>query len=236
MLETIFSKLTLALEGNPYMAIIASFLWGILSILLSPCHLTSIPLIVGFVGARGDKINVKKAFFISLLFSSGILLIIAVIGILTGIAGMIAGDTGIWGNLLVAVIFILVALYLFDIINFNFLNFGQPQYEKKGYIAVFVLGLIFGFALGPCTFAYMAPILAVAFKVAANNILYSFILILFFAIGHCFVIIFAGTFTEIIEKYLKWSDKSRGFYFLKKVCGILLFIAAGYLVFTTFVK
>ncbi len=236
MIETIFTKLTIALEGNFYLALSASFLWGILSILLSPCHLTSIPLIVGFVGAQGDKLTIKKAFLLSLLFSAGILLIIAVIGIITGVAGMVAGYTGIWGNLLVAAVFILVGLYLFDFINFNFINFGQPQYEKKGYIAAFVLGLIFGFALGPCTFAYMAPMLAVAFKLAAKNILYSFTLILFFAIGHCSVIVFAGTFTEIIEKYLKWTDKSKGLYILKKICGILLFIAAVYLVFTAFAK
>ena len=170
------------------------------------------------------------------MFAIGILVTIAVIGLITGIAGMIAGDIGIWGNLLVAVVFILVGLYLFDLVNFSFLNFGQPQYEKKGYIAAFIIGLIFGIALGPCTFAYMAPMLAVAFKVAAKNILYSMTLILFFGIGHCSVIVFAGTFTEIVEKYLKWSDKSKGVYILKKICGILLFFAAGYLVFTAFAR
>lgn len=236
MIETIFTKLTYALEAQIYIAITASFLWGVLSILLSPCHLASIPLIVGFVGAQGDKVTFKKAFLLSLLFAIGILLIIAVIGFITGIAGMIAGDIGIWGNLLVSIVFILVGLYLFDVINFNFLNFGQPQYEKTGYIAAFILGLIFGIGLGPCTFAYMAPMLAVAFKVAAKNILYSMTLIIFFGLGHCSVIVFAGTFTEVVEKYLKWSDKSKGVYILKKICGILLFIAAGYLIFTGFVR
>ncbi len=236
MIETIFTKLTYALESQAYIAITASFLWGVLSIILSPCHLASIPLIVGFVGAQGDKVTIKKAFLLSLLFAVGILSTIAVIGLITGIAGMIAGDIGIWGNLIVAIVFIFVGLYLFEIVNFNFLNFGQPQYEKKGYIAAFVLGLIFGIALGPCTFAYMAPMLAVAFKVASKNLLYSMTLILFFGIGHCSVIVFAGTFTEIVEKYLKWSDKSKGVHVLKKICGILLFIAAGYLIFTSFIK
>jgi len=236
MIEAIFTKLTYALEGIPHIAVIASFLWGVLSILLSPCHLASIPLIVGFVGAQGDKVSIKKAFLLSLLFATGILFTIAIIGLITGIAGMLAGDIGIWGNLLVAVVFILVGLYLFDIINFNFLNFGQPQYEKKGYLAAFVIGLIFGIALGPCTFAYMAPMLAVAFKVASTNIIYSMTLILFYGIGHCSVIVFAGTSTEVVEKYLKWSDKSKGVSALKKICGLLLIIAAIYLIYTAFVK
>lgn len=234
MIENIFTQLTFALEGNPYLAITASFLWGILSILLSPCHLASIPLIVGFIGSQGDKITIKKAFLISLLFATGILFTIAIIGTITGIAGKIAGDTGICGNLFVAGVFILVGLYLFDIINFNFLNFGQQQYEKKGYIAAFVLGLIFGIALGPCTFAYMAPMLAVVFKFASKNILYSILLVLFFGMGHCLVIVFAGTFTEIIEKYLKWSNESKGVSFLKKICGVLIIFAAVYLIIISF--
>ncbi|MCX8092633.1 MAG: cytochrome c biogenesis protein CcdA [Candidatus Goldbacteria bacterium] len=236
MMEIIFTKLTNALKLQFYIAIIASFLWGFLSVILSPCHLASIPLIVGFVGSQGDKASIKKAFLLSLLFSIGILITIAIIGIITGIAGMIAGDIGIWGNLLVGIIFILVGLYFFNVIDFNFLNFSQPQYERKGYFAAFVLGLIFGGGLSPCTFAYMAPMLAVAFKFASENILYSITLILFFGMGHCFVIIFAGIFTEIVEKYLKWSDTSQGVFILKKICGTLLFIAAGYMFFTGIVR
>jgi len=36
--------------------------------------------------------------------------------------------------------------------------------QRKGLLAAFLLGLVFGIALGPCTFAYMAPMLAVAFR------------------------------------------------------------------------
>ena len=36
---------------------------------------------------------------------------------------------------------------------------GQVNMKRKGLLAAFVLGLIFGIALGPCTFAYMAPML-----------------------------------------------------------------------------
>ncbi len=54
MIERIFTTLTQAVEGTAAIAIAASFVWGILSILLSPCHLASIPLIVGFVDRQGQ--------------------------------------------------------------------------------------------------------------------------------------------------------------------------------------
>ena len=45
-MQTLFTTLTHAVEGTALIALCASFLWGILSILLSPCHLASLPLIV----------------------------------------------------------------------------------------------------------------------------------------------------------------------------------------------
>lgn len=87
-LDGLFGKLTKAVEGSAWIALVASFVWGILSILLSPCHLASIPLIVGFIEKQG-KTTVTRAFGISSLFSVGILLTIALIGIVTAALGRI---------------------------------------------------------------------------------------------------------------------------------------------------
>lgn len=53
MIIELFSWLAKAIEGAPYIALIAAFIWGILSILLSPCHLASIPLIIGYIDEQG---------------------------------------------------------------------------------------------------------------------------------------------------------------------------------------
>ena len=82
MVDTIFEFLSNALTGNAYTAIFASFGWGIVSVLLSPCHLSSIPLVVGFINSQGE-ITFKRTFVISLVFGVGILITIAVIGVIT---------------------------------------------------------------------------------------------------------------------------------------------------------
>ena len=87
----------------------ASFVWGILSIILSPCHLASIPLIVGFIDQQG-QMTTRRAFGISTLFSVGILITIALIGLITAAAGRMVGDIGRYGNYFVATIFFLVGL------------------------------------------------------------------------------------------------------------------------------
>lgn len=231
-METLFTNLTRAVEGTSLIAFGAAFLWGILSILLSPCHLASIPLIVGFINEQG-RTSSRQAFFTSLLFSVGILFTITAIGVATAFAGRMIGDVGRLGNYFVILIFFLVGLYLLDVISLPFSGPGKIAMTRKGFFAAFILGLIFGIALGPCTFAYMAPMLGVTFKLGAEYPLYAVTLLLMYGIGHCSVIVLAGTFTELIQKYSNWNERSGGARLVKKICGILVIFAGIYLIYIT---
>ena len=232
MIESIFIWATQAMQGSVLVSLSTSFVWGIMSILLSPCHLTSIPLIIGFVNEQG-KISTKRAFTISLLFSVGILITIGLVGFITASLGRMLGDVGTIGNYIVAIIFFIVGLYLLEVISLPFTGkIGQPGFQKKGLLAAFILGLIFGIALGPCTFAYMMPVLTVAFKVASTQFLLAALLVLLYGIGHCSIIVLAGTFTEIVQKYLNWNEKSKGTIIVKKICGVLVILGGIYLIWT----
>lgn len=232
MIETLFTTLTHAIEGTPAIAVIASFVWGILSILLSPCHLASIPLIVGFIDQHG-RMSTKRAFSISTLFAVGILITIAIIGAITAAAGRMMGDIGKYGNYFIALIFFAVGLILLDIIPMPFSSPGQIGFKRKGLLAAFILGLVFGIALGPCTFAFMAPMLVVTFKAASTALLYGIVLLLAYGIGHCSVIVLAGTFTQLVQRYMNWNEKSRGAVILKKICGVLVLLGGIYLIYRT---
>jgi len=225
----IFTWLTRAVEGNFCVALVASFVWGILSIILSPCHLASIPLIIGYVDEQG-RISVKRAFWISLLFATGILVTISLIGVITAIAGRMTGDIGRLGNYLVAVVFFIIGLHLMDVIRLPWSASGLNQIRSKGFIGALIIGLIFGFALGPCTFAYMAPMLGVVLKVAAERMFLAIALLLAFAIGHCSVIILAGSLAETVNRYLQWTEKSKGVLIVKRICGILVVLGGIYLI------
>ena len=230
-MEAFFADLTRAVQGAPAVAIGASILWGILSIVLSPCHLAGIPLIVGFINEQG-RMTTRRAFLISLMFSLGILMTIAVIGVVTALAGRMMGDVGKYGNYFVSIIFFLVGLHLLDVIPMPFQAPGKIGMTRKGILAAFLLGLIFGVALGPCTFAYMAPMLGITFKVGAEQPVYASLLLLMYGAGHCAVIVLAGTFTEWIQRYLNWNERSKGALVLKKICGILVILAGLYLIYT----
>jgi cytochrome c-type biogenesis protein len=235
MIVELLTWLSGALTQSPEIAIGAAFIWGVLSVVLSPCHIACIPLIVGFIDGQGN-ISAGRAFGLSSLFGFGILITIGIIGLITGLMGRMMGDIGGYGNYFVAVIFFAIGLNLLDILPLPFMNgSANPKFKRKGLLAAFILGLLFGIALGPCTFAYMATILGVVFSIASTQIIFAFSLMLAYGIGHCAVLVFAGTFTEVVQHYLHWSEKSRGAVILKKICGIAVILGGVYLIALNFI-
>ena len=233
MIDGIFNYLYEAMTGAVWLAVLASFGWGVLSILLSPCHLSSIPLVVGFISSQG-KMSIGRTFNISLIFAVGILITIALIGVITASLGRLMGDIGGIGNYFVAGIFFLVGLYLLDVIKLDWNTIGLKQTKAKGLLAALILGLLFGLALGPCTFAYMAPVLGVVFQTAQTNYILAMVFLLAFGIGHCSVIVGAGTLTGKVQKYLNWSEESKIILWIKRICGILVIIGGLYLIYYNF--
>jgi len=229
-MEKLFTALTHAVDSTPAIALAAAFVWGILSILLSPCHLASIPLIVGFVDQQG-RMSTKRVLF---YFDA----------VCRGDSGHNWGYRSDYGRgrsnagrcrpiwkLFCRHYLFLVGLYLLDVIPMPWSGPGQVGMKRKGLLAALILGLVFGIAIGPCTFAYMAPMLGVTFKVVSTSLVYGIILLLAYGVGHCLVIVFAGTCTEVVQRYMNWNEKSKGAVILKKICGILVIMGGLYLIF-----
>ena len=230
-MQELFTNLSHAVEGAPVIALGAAVVWGILSIVLSPCHLASIPLIVGFISEQG-AVTTRRAFWTSTLFAVGILITIAAIGAITAGAGRMLGDVGRYGNYFVALIFLAVGLHLLGVIPLPFSGPGQVGMKRKGMLAALLLGLVFGVALGPCTFAFMAPMLGVTFKLGRSAPWYGASLLLAYGIGHCSVIVLAGTSTEVVQKFLNWNENSKAVTRIKGACGVLVVLGGIWMIYT----
>ncbi len=231
MLESIFNTLYTALYGNLGIAITSAFLWGIASVLLSPCHLSSIPLVVAvLIGER--TLTIKQTFRLSLVFSIGVLVSIALIGLITALLGRMMGDLGSHANLVFGIALCLGGVLLLDVIplgSVSLLSKYKPDSTKA--TTVLVVGLLFGLALGPCAFAFMAPVLTLAFSLAQTNLLMAILIMTAYGIGHCLVIVFAGTSLSFVQKLLNWNQGSRGLIILKRICAVFVIAAGIYLMF-----
>ncbi|MBN2652897.1 MAG: hypothetical protein JXR63_10985, partial [Spirochaetales bacterium] len=226
-----FETLVAWVNSSIYLALIASFVWGVLSVVLSPCHLSSLPLMIGVISKK--DISLKKSFFISLLFALGIVVSIFVIALITGLTGRIIGDVGNWVNLFLAIVFFFFGLVFVGLFNLNFLNkirMPQVDYQKYGTLSAFLLGLVVGVGLGACTFAFMAPVLSVFIFQVNENLFKSILIVVMFALGHGGVIVLAGTAWKSVISYINWTNQSKFLVVAKAICGIILFVGAGYYV------
>jgi cytochrome c-type biogenesis protein len=233
MLDELFTWLTVALGESYGIALVAALGWGIISILLSPCHLSSIPLVVGYISSQGQE-GVRRSYVLSFVFAIGILITIGIIGAVTASLGRMMGDVGMWGNMIVAGVFFVVGLYLMDVITPSWSGIVPQSSFARGWKGALLLGLIFGIGLGPCTFAYMAPVLGIAFSVATTDMVQAFSLVAAFGIGHCAVIVGAGGAVGTVQKYLNWTDRSKGATYLKRIAGALVILAGVYYIYTAF--
>jgi len=225
----LFDWLSGLLTQSPLVVIGGAFIWGILSVVLSPCHLSSIPLAVGYINGQGQLLP-RRAFLLLVLFAAGILVSLAVVGLITSLGGRMLGDLGKLTSVILGIVFILTGFLLFDLIPLPNLSFLRVGLKQRGLGGAFVLGFLFGAATGPCTFGFIMPLLATAFQVATSNFAYAVLIVLSFALGHSTVIVFAGSFVNLIQRFLKWGEKSQGLVWLRRICGVLVIGSGIYLI------
>lgn len=199
LLSSMFTALSSMLEQSLSLVLAAAFLWGILSIVLSPCHISSIPLVVGYVNRNGLQ-SQRSALITSLYFSGGELISLLVIGAITSMMGMMFGDIGRTGAYLVGAVFVLTGLWLLDLFHIPVCKL--PIRSGQTALCGILMGFVFGAALGPCTFGFMFPVLAVVFRSAEQNPLIAVAIILSYAVGHSLVIVLAGVGANQLQSFL----------------------------------
>ena len=226
-----FGTLTSAMAGAPGLALAAAALWGALSVVLSPCHLASLPLLVAYLAGQRE-LTQGRAIGLSALFGLGNLLVLALLGVVCAGLGRLAGDIGGAVNYLAALVLVVVGLHLLAVTPLEWGRAVPTRLRLAGGLGALVLGLFFGAALGPCTFAYLAPILALSAKTAATSLARGAALTAAFALGHCAVLVGVGSSVALVQRLVDWNSNSRAARGLRTCCGILLVFGAAYLIYS----
>ena len=196
------------------------FLWGMVSVLFSPCHLASIPLIVSYVAGQQQIIAGRKAVLYAVLFTVGLFITIAVIGFICALLGRMLGDVGPYMSIAVGAILVWVSLDILGIASCSMSNGLLAKIQVKGMIGAFVLGLAYGILSGSCTFGFIAPILAII--TVQQKIVTGVIFILLFGLGHCIPIAVAGSSTALVQRFLDNNAWQRGSALFRRLAGLCI--------------
>ena len=192
-------------------------LWGMVSVLFSPCHLASIPLVVGYVGGQNELVEGPRASIYAGLFTLGLFITIALIGTACAMLGQMMGDFSPWWTVLVGGLLLWVALDILGVTKCSMSGNLMGRFKLKGYSGAFVLGLAYGILSGSCTFGFIAPILAII--TVQGQTATGILLIVLFGIGHCLPIAVAGSSTALVRRMLESSNWQHGGLVFRKVAG-----------------
>lgn len=219
MLEHIFFTVNSWMNGGLAVAAFGCFAWGVVSVLFSPCHMASIPLIIGYVGGQDAILEGKKAVPYALLFTLGLFITIGVVGVICMLLGRMLGDVGPYWTLLLGGILIWVAVDMLGIAKCRMPN-SLGRLHLQGLGGAFVLGLAYGILSGSCTFGFIAPILAII--TVQEKIATGLLLLTLFALGHCTPIVIAGSSAATVKRMLSNSSFQHGGTVFRKGAGVVI--------------
>lgn len=215
---------TLALY--PLLAFGVVFLAGLVSS-ASPCVLTSIPLVVGFAGgyADGDR---TRAFLFSLYFVLGLALTFTALGAAAALFGTLFGSLGGGWYLAVGVVALVLGGHMMGLYRLRLPSLPVVQPRRRGLAGAFVLGLFFGVVSSPC--ATPALVVILAFVATRGEMLYGVALLFVYALGHCVLMLAAGTFAGFVESFARARGVADVSAWAQRLGGALVALVGGYLV------
>jgi cytochrome c-type biogenesis protein len=215
------------IQTNPWLAFVGVFLGGALTA-SNPCVLAMIPLVIGFVGGYGEISGWKRSLGFSLIFVFGLAASFTAMGLVAVMVGRLFGDVGSFWPWVIAAVCFAMAAHLWGL-----WTFGAPErlarYRPKhaGIIGAFILGLLFGLISAPCA----APILAVVLTFVASkaDLFYGLGLLWTYAVGHCLLIVVAGTSMGIAKNFIQSRGLGQGNLVLKKFAGALIALVGAFI-------
>jgi len=232
MLETFFLTVNEWIAEGTAIAALGCFIWGVISVVFSPCHLASIPLIVAYVGGQETLLKPKQAAYYSVAFTVGLFITIALIGIICALLGRMLGDVGNYWQILIGLVLVWVALGMLGVEKCSMSGNFLYKLNLRGMFGALVLGLAYGVLSGSCTFGFIAPILAIV--TVQGKVATGVLFILLFALGHCLPIVVAGSSTAAVKRVLESSRWQGAGNWFRKGAGVLIGVLGLYFIVAPF--
>jgi cytochrome c-type biogenesis protein len=208
------------MTGGSTVAYTGAFLWGLVSVLFSPCHLASIPLIVGYVAGQGKLVEGREAARYAIAFTSGLFITIALVGVACSLLGRMLGDVGPYWTIIVGLVLVYVALDMLGVASCRLSGGLMSRLKVRGLSGALIMGLGYGLLSGSCTFGFLAPLLAVI--TVQDQVLTGVGLILAFALGHCLPIVVAGSSAALARRIMEQRVFSGGSQWVRRAAGLLV--------------
>jgi len=163
---------------------------------LSPCVLSMVPVMVGYIGGYGAPSR-TRGFFLSLCLVTGLAVTFGILGITAAALGKVFGQIGKGWYYLMAAVAIIMGLNLLGVFTFRLPGLKSLPVRAGGPAGAFLVGLFFGLVASPCA----TPVLAVIMTYVAGqgDLVYGGTLLFTYGFGHGMPLVLVGTFTGLLK-------------------------------------
>jgi cytochrome c biogenesis protein CcdA len=225
-LETLSTLISESFWLAPLFALLAGVLTSV-----TPCALSSVPLVIGYVGGTGNN-NPKKAFRLSLTFALGMAATFTALGTAASLLGKLMGTSSKWWYIALVILMLLMALQTWEIYNFIPSTYLISKNTKRGYIGAFIAGILGGIFSSPCATPVLIVLLGIVVK--SGNVVWGILLLLLYSIGHSVLVLIAGTSIGFVKKVTSSGRYGLFSKILKLLIGGIILLIAFYMFYLGF--
>lgn len=230
MIDSWLTQIAGIIQSNTWLAPLLALLAGVLTS-ITPCSLSGVPLIIGYVGGTGER-NTKKAFAYSAVFAVGTAVTFVVLGIIATSAGKLIGTSSPVWYMILGVLMVLMALQTWEIYNFipsvNLLS----KNKRRGFAGAFLAGILGGIFSSPCSTPVLIALLAIV--AGEGNLLWGILLMLLYSIGHSALVMVAGTSVGFVQKIKTSKRYAKAATALKILMGTAILLIGLYMFWLAF--
>lgn len=230
MINEWLEQLSVLIQNSFWLAPLLALLAGILTS-LTPCSLSSIPLVIGYVGGTGQK-DMKRAFRLSLTFALGSAVTFTILGVIASLAGKLMGTSASWWYIVLGILMVLMALQTWGIFEIIPSSYLIAKNTKRGYMGAFIAGILGGVFSSPCSTPVLIALLAIV--AGKGSIVWGILLLLIYSVGHGILAIIAGTSVGLVQRLTANKRYGRFSIVLKVVMGAIILLIGFYMFYLGF--
>ncbi len=229
-MTALLESLSEMIAENTWLAPLLALAAGVLTS-FTPCCLSGIPLVVGYVGGTGQR-DTRKAFWLSVTFAAGTAVTFTILGMIASLAGKLMGTSASWWYVVLGILMVLMSLQVWGIFEIVPSSYLLSKNKKSGFIGAFLAGILGGVFSSPCSTPVLVALLAVV--AGKGSILWGILLLLLYAFGHGILAIAAGTSIGFVQKLTASGKYGKASVLLKIVTGALILLVGFYMFYLGF--
>ncbi|HLO25788.1 MAG TPA: cytochrome c biogenesis protein CcdA, partial [Geobacteraceae bacterium] len=165
-------------------------------------------------------------------FILGLSLTFTAFGAAAGLLGTMFGTLGGWWYVAAGVVAVVMGLQLAGLYEIRLPIRGDYKPKRGGIYGSFMLGLFFGVVSSPCATPVLVVILT--FVATRGQVLYGIALLFTYAVGHCLLMLAAGTFTGFVEAFVNARGVVNFSTWAKRVSGGIVTAVGGWFIWQAF--